>query len=83
MSTVLVGSRTPCLKPHNIYSRLVDDIRNAPDVSSNALLSKIWDRPANYDPDEQFKADLRAASGIGRRGKGKVEATFSQLVICV
>ena len=63
----------------NLSSRLVDGIRNAPDPSNNAILSKIWDRPTNYDVDEQFKSDLRAASGIGKsgKGKGKVRSLYS------
>lgn len=35
------------------------------------MLSKMWDTPGGDAAEEQFQADLRAASGIGRAGKGK------------
>ena len=56
-------------------SRLVDDIRNATGASDKLSLSKVWDVPSEYNVDEQFRADLRAASGIGKATglrKGKV-----------
>ncbi|KAH8108394.1 TPR-like protein [Phellopilus nigrolimitatus] len=53
------------------FDRLVGEIRTADDVASSAMLSKLWDTPlAEGDAEEQFHADLRAASGIGK-GKGR------------
>lgn len=46
-------------------SRLVQNIRLAEDSSAVGVLSKDWD----LDIEEQFRDDLRAASGIGKRRK--------------
>ena len=46
-------------------SRLVQNIRLAEDSSAAGVLSKDWD----LDIEEQFRDDLRAASGIGKRRK--------------
>lgn len=69
LSTVNNGSLT-----QQLPRRLVSSIRSTDDVASSATLSKIWDTPNSAEAEEQFQADLRAASGIGRirKGKGKV-----------
>ena len=57
-----------------ISRRLLGSIRGSEDVASSAVLSKIWDTPANDDNDDDdasFQDDLRAASGIGKKGKGR------------
>ncbi|KAI5117819.1 hypothetical protein M0805_004949 [Coniferiporia weirii] len=53
------------------FDRLIGDIRGTSDVANTSMLSKIWDKPLGSEAEEQFRADLRAASGIGRAGKGK------------
>jgi hypothetical protein len=57
------------------HGRLVQNIRDA-DGSSNAtgVLSQVWDFNLE-ERDAEFKDDLRAASGIGRRKGGKVKFT--------
>ncbi|KIK67134.1 hypothetical protein GYMLUDRAFT_37174 [Collybiopsis luxurians FD-317 M1] len=52
------------------FDRLVQDIRQRNDPS----LAKDWDISIQ-DEEEIFKDDLRAASGIGKRRKGKSRAT--------
>ncbi|KAH9065441.1 TPR-like protein [Lactarius vividus] len=47
------------------FNRLVQNIRLAEDSSAVGVLSKDWD----LDIEEQFRDDLRAASGIGKRRK--------------
>ena len=54
-------------------SRLIGEIREQGDSSSGSMLSRIWDVPLPENEEEQFRDDLRAASGIGKhKGKGKV-----------
>ncbi|THH04363.1 hypothetical protein EW145_g5576 [Phellinidium pouzarii] len=53
------------------FDRLIGDIRGTSDVASSSMLSKIWDRPLGDDAEEQFRADLRAASGVGKASKGR------------
>ncbi|KAL5525422.1 TFC4 [Sanghuangporus sanghuang] len=53
------------------FDRLIGSIRGTDDLASSATLSKIWDAPSNAEAEEQFQADLRAASGIGRKRKGR------------
>jgi hypothetical protein len=47
-------------------SRLVQDIRGTDGLSGAGLLSKVWDFNMEESVSE-FRDDLRAASGIGRR----------------
>ena len=59
----------------NLFSRFIGDIQNTSDIASSEGIPKIWDLPPSEEAEDQFQADLRAASGIGRmrnKGKGKV-----------
>ncbi|KAL4243959.1 Transcription factor Tfc4/TFIIIC-102/Sfc4 [Abortiporus biennis] len=52
------------------FDRLVQDIRNADNGASGGMLNKVWD--LNLEEQEaEFKDDLREASGVGKRKKGK------------
>lgn len=46
------------------------EIREKGDLSSGTMLSRIWDTSLPENEEDQFRDDLRAASGIGKR-KGK------------
>ena len=51
-----------------VSSRLVQNIRLADDSSTVGVLGKEWDLNLNIDEQEiEFRDDLRAASGIGKR----------------
>ena len=62
------------LLKNGIERRLIGNIRGTDDIANSTVLSKIWDNPGNEETEAQFQADLRAASGIGKRtrGAGKV-----------
>ncbi|EJD05267.1 TPR-like protein [Fomitiporia mediterranea MF3/22] len=53
------------------FDRLIGFIQDTDDVASSATIRRIWDAPSGMDVEEDFQADLRAASGIGRVRKGK------------
>lgn len=56
-------------------SRLVQEIRGADGGSSTGVLNKVWDFSVE-DQEAEFRDDLREASGVGRRRKGKVRPIF-------
>ncbi|KAI0063565.1 TPR-like protein [Artomyces pyxidatus] len=49
------------------FNRLVQNIRIADDNSTTAVLGKDWDLNIE-DQEAEFRNDLRAASGVGRKG---------------
>ena len=58
------------LSDHTAYSRLVQGIRDSESGSSSGMLGRAWN--FNVEAQEaEFRDDLRAASGVGKR-KGKV-----------
>lgn len=67
---------------HNSLSRLVGEIREKGDLSSGTMLSRIWDASLPENEEEQFRNDLRAASGIGKsKGKGTVSFLFPSFIL--
>lgn len=65
----------------NSLSRLVGEIREKGDLSSGTMLSRIWDVSLPENEEEQFRNDLRAASGIGKsKGKGTVSSIFPSFI---
>ncbi len=64
----------------NIGSRLVRDIRSG-DSSGNGALSKVWDFDMK-DRENEFKDDLREASGVGKKRGRKVCEGVERLLCC-
>ena len=56
------------------YSRLIDSIRKSGGQQGSGLLSQAWDLSVNDDEDD-WRDELRGASGIGRRKKKGVCAS--------
>ena len=56
------------------YSRLIDSIRKSNGQQGSGLLSQAWDLSVNDDEDD-WRDELRGASGIGRRKKKGVCAS--------
>lgn len=67
---------------YQILSRLVGEIREKGDLSSGTMLSRIWDTALPENEEEQFRNDLRAASGIGKsKGKGTVSSILPSFIL--
>jgi hypothetical protein len=52
------------------HSQLIKNIRQSDGADTSNMLDKMW----NFDlssQEDQFRDDLREATGIGRKGKGK------------
>ena len=59
-----------CTRPKLMHiSRLVNDIRSGD--AASGMLSKVWDFDMR-DREEEFKDDLREASGVGKKRGRKV-----------
>lgn len=73
ISSERILSTLQCFSLKIELRRLLGNIRVSGDISNSAVLSKVWDNPlAGHEESEaQFQADLRAASGVGKKGKGK------------
>ena len=59
------------LPPFLQYSRLIDSIRKSNGQQGSGVLSQAWDLSVNDDEDD-WRDELRGASGIGRRKKKDV-----------